>query len=64
LEFIKNFSFYNSLNATELLKIYDPERRKSIWKFSINENKKVRPLKIIELVEQICKTDAFINTYK
>lgn len=64
LELIKNCSFYNSLDATELLKIYEPERRKSIWKFSINENKKVRPLKIIELVEQICKTDAFINTYK
>jgi hypothetical protein len=64
LDLIKLNPFYNSLNAIELLKIYDPERRKSLWKFSITENYKVRPLKIIELVEQICKTDAFINTYK
>lgn len=64
LDLIKLNPFYNSLNTIELLKIYDPERRKSLWKFSITENYKVRPLKIIELVEQICKTDAFINTYK
>lgn len=64
LELIKENSFYNSLEASELAKIYDPERRKSLWKFSITENNKVRPLKIVELVEQICKTDAFINTYK
>ncbi|RKS03024.1 DUF5677 domain-containing protein [Flavobacterium sp. 102] len=63
-ELIKTNSFYNSLETTELVKIYDPEKRKSLWKFSINENYKVRPLKIIELVEQVCKTDAFINAYK
>ena len=63
-ELIKTNPFYNLLETTELVKIYDPEKRKSLWKFSINENYKVRPLKIIELVEQICKTDAFINTYK
>lgn len=64
MELIKENTFYNSLETSELAKIYDPVRRKSLWKFSIIGNNKIRPLKIIELVEQICKTDAFINTYK
>lgn len=64
MELIKENTFYNSLETSELAKIYDPVRRKSLWKFSIIGNNKIRPLKIIELVEQICKTDAFINAYK
>ncbi|QBZ98874.1 DUF5677 domain-containing protein [Flavobacterium sangjuense] len=64
LELVKKNPFYNSLEPSELAKIYDPEKRKSLWKFAIAENNKIRPLKIIELVEQICKTDAFINAYK
>jgi len=64
LELVKKNLFYNSLEVSEVGKIYDVEKRKSLWKFVINENNKVRPLKIIELVEQVCKTDAFINAYK
>jgi hypothetical protein len=61
---ISQNDFYNILSEEERKKIYDPEKRKSLWKFTLSANKKIRPLKIIELVEQCCKTDAFVNQYK
>lgn len=47
-----------------LKKIYDINKRKFSWRFLISENGEIRPLKITDLVKHICKTSAFINTYK
>ena len=64
IENIKQNVFYKSLQPNELQKIFDSEKRKSLWKFTISENNRIRPLKIIELVEHVCKASGFINAYK
>jgi hypothetical protein len=59
-------NFYSIIPPNELLKIYEHTsiKKKVGWKFNFSSDSKIRPLKIIELVEQVCPTRAFVNTYK
>jgi hypothetical protein len=63
---IEQNNFFNKFPKTEQLKIYESTntRKKVAWKFNISNDFKIRPLQIIQLVEQICPTRAFVNTYK
>lgn len=60
---IENSEFYNAYNIREILKIYNPEKKSSNWRFLI-KNEKIRPQKIIDLVKHVCKQRAFVNSYK
>jgi hypothetical protein len=64
LDEIKQNSFYQSLQPSELIKIFNPEKKKSLWKFTISESHRIRPLKIIELIEHVCRISGFLNAYK
>jgi len=63
---IEQNKFYNKIPKTEQLKIYEftNARKKVGWKFNISADFKIRPLQIIQLVEQVCPTRAFVNIYK
>lgn len=54
---------YAQLDQNQIDKIYKPEKRKSIWRFELN-NGIVTPLKISDLIKHTCKTRAFINLYR
>ena len=60
---IENSEFIKNISDKELNKIFNPEKKKSNWRFIII-NDKIKPLKIIELVQHCCKTRAFVNKYK
>ncbi|MBI3518669.1 MAG: hypothetical protein HY062_04840 [Bacteroidetes bacterium] len=57
-------AFYKTITKTELVKIFDTDKRKTNWKFKITEDNRIIPLKIIELVELTCVSRTFINLYK
>lgn len=63
---IEQNSVYLKMAKAEQLKIYEctSTRIKVIWKFNISIDLKIHQLKIIELVRQVCCTEAFVNTYK
>src|SRR5690606_29707635 len=63
IEEIETSEFIKTIPENYLIKIFDPNKRKSNWKFLIVDNK-VKILQIIGLVKHCCKTRAFINTYK
>jgi hypothetical protein len=56
--------FYESLDKTQLYKIYKPELKKVNWRFRIDNERKIVPLKIIDLIEHVFKIDAFTNFYR
>lgn len=60
---IEESKYYTAFNSTEILKIYNPERKNSNWRFLI-KNGSIRPQKIIDLVKHVCKQRAFVNMYK
>jgi hypothetical protein len=60
---IEESKFINEIPQNYIIKIFDPAKRKSNWRFLIEDNK-VKVLQIIGLVKHCCKTRAFINTYK
>lgn len=61
---IENCFFYSLIPNNEISKIYDPINRKVCWRFLIDENLKIKQLKIIDLIEHVCCQRAFINLYK
>ncbi|MFS4418310.1 DUF5677 domain-containing protein [Maribacter sp. 2307ULW6-5] len=60
---IEKSEFINSIPKNYLIKIFDPSKKKSKWRFLIKNNR-LRVLQIIDLIKHCCKTRAFINTYK
>ncbi|MEO8240552.1 MAG: hypothetical protein ABI576_20780, partial [Flavobacterium sp.] len=61
---LETCNFFNSLNKIEINKIYKPDNNRVNWRFIINENGIVKPLKIVNLIKHTCKTKAFINNYR
>jgi len=63
---IEQNNFYNKIPPIEQLKIYESTntRKKATWKFNVSKDFKIRPLQIIQLVEQVCPARAFFNIYK
>lgn len=63
---IEQDNFFGKIPQAEQLKIYERTNTKKrvVWKFNISIDLKIRPLKIIELVEQVCPAAAFVNMYK
>lgn len=64
IEEFEKSTFYSTLHSDQLRKIYDPTKKKYSWRFLINDNLTIKPLKIAELVKYTCKTRAFTNTYR
>lgn len=60
---IKENRFYKSLSQQQLKKILIIEKKRVNWRFLII-NEKIHVLKIIQLIKHVCKTRAFVNTYK
>ncbi|CAM3483118.1 DUF5677 domain-containing protein [Aequorivita lipolytica] len=60
---IEESKFYTAFTENEILKIYNPQRKNSDWRFLI-KSEKIRPQKIIDLVKHVCKQRAFVNMYK
>jgi len=60
----EGLSFYQSIDHKQLYKIYKADKRKFDWRFTIDENRIITPLKITDLIKHTCKTRAFINTYR
>lgn len=60
---IEESEFYAAFDSEEILKIYNPKRKNSNWRFLI-KNQKIRPQKIIDLVQHVFKQRAFVNMYK
>lgn len=63
IRLIKKSDIYNNFLPEQITKIFNPDRRKINWRFLINDNK-IRPLKIIELIEYTCPPRMFFNFYK
>jgi len=61
---IEGTVFYNSLPVSEAIKIYNPLKHIYAWKFSISTDFKIKPLKIIELIELVFCKRSFVNLYK
>lgn len=57
-------SFFSKLHPEEVKKVYNPERNRYSWRFLLQDDLKIRPLTITDLVKHTCKTRAFINTYR
>lgn len=60
---IVELEFYTDFNSDEILKVYNPVRKNSNWRFLI-KGEKIKPQKIIDLVKHVCKQRAFVNMYK
>lgn len=60
---IEKSQFYKAFNSEEILKVYNPERKNSNWRFLIKD-KRIKPQKIIDLVRHVCTQRAFVNMYK
>lgn len=63
IEQLEQSFFYNKLPLSEINKVYKPLNPRVNWRFLINEDLKITPLKITELIKHTCKTRAFINNY-
>jgi len=59
----ENSKFYSLLEKDQLIKIYNPDKKKFRWRFLLIEGK-ILPLSITELIKHTCKTRAFINHYR
>ena len=60
---IKSSNFIKLIPRGHLRKIFDPDSRKSKWKFLIKGNR-VRVLQITQLIEHCCRSRNFTNMYK
>ncbi|REH48872.1 hypothetical protein C7448_105154 [Tenacibaculum gallaicum] len=60
---IEQTEFYRNLDSEQAIKVYNPEHKSANWKF-ILKNNLIKPKKIIELIEYVCKLKAFVNLYK
>ncbi|MBB6003436.1 hypothetical protein [Arcicella rosea] len=61
---IEACNFYYVLPKLELEKVYKPDKSRTNWRFLIDDNLKITPLKITDLIKHTCKTKGFINTYR
>lgn len=59
----ENCEFFKKLDKSEIEKIYKPNKKLFCWRFLINE-KRILPLKIVDLIKHTCKIRALINMYK
>lgn len=57
-------AYYRSLSAQQLEKVFDQVKKRAIWKYEVKANGELRQLKIIELVQIICRLDGFLNQYR
>jgi hypothetical protein len=64
IERLKNCSFYKSLPQKEIDKVLDTAKNRANWKCELLTGDKLRSLKIINLVQIVCKTDTFLNMYR
>jgi hypothetical protein len=55
--------FLKKFSESERVKIFDPEKKKAKWRFQF-ENRRIRPLQIIDLIKHCCKIRAFVNMYR
>ncbi|MFT4019067.1 MAG: hypothetical protein QM668_19040 [Agriterribacter sp.] len=60
----EHLSFYQSLTPRQLYKVYNADKKKINWRFVIDENGIITPLKISDLIKHTCKTRAFTNNYR
>ncbi len=60
---IKESSFYKKNKPSELLKVFNPDKKRYSWKF-IFESGQIKPMRIMSLIEHTCKTRGFINAYR
>jgi len=60
---IEKSEFFKNLNPNQSIKIYNPECKSANWRFLI-KNDIIKPKKIIDLVEHVCKQKGFVNLYK
>jgi hypothetical protein len=44
--------------------VFDSAKHKALWKYELKQGNELRPLKIIELVQMVCRTDSFLNLYR
>lgn len=63
-EKLETCDFFQLLNINQVVKIYNPEKRRVNWRFIIDENKNITPLNITGLIKHTCKTRAFVNNYR
>lgn len=62
-QLLKN-GFYKLLTKQEIDKVFDSTKNKAIWKYELKEGYQLRQLKIIEVIQMICRTDSFLNMYR
>lgn len=63
-EEIEKHPYYLALTPDNQTRLYDSKKRKSVWKFTVTGDKCVQPLHITALVDLVCVTEAFSNTYR
>lgn len=61
---IANNKFYRQLDATQIARVLDAAKHKANWKYELQTNNILRPLKITELIQMTCRMDAFLNMYR
>ena len=64
LEQLRRNVFYQSLDTRQLERVFDSVKHKALWKYELKQGNELRPLKIVELVQMVCRTDAFLNLYR
>ncbi|HEX7903874.1 MAG TPA: DUF5677 domain-containing protein [Chitinophagaceae bacterium] len=63
----ESLPFYQSLDPRQLYKIYKVDKsgkEKFNWRFTIDENGSITPLKISDLIKHTCRIKAFTNNYR
>jgi len=63
-ERLEQNSFHKSLPFKESKKLYNPEHNRVNWRFIIENDITIVPLKITELIAYSCKMRSFTNYYK
>lgn len=57
-------SFYQALPSTQAERVFNAAKHKALWKYEWQPGNELRPLKITELIQMVCRTDAFLNLYR
>lgn len=64
LEQLKQNTFFKLLDGRQLERVFDEAKHKAVWKYELKTGNELRPLKIIELIQMVCRTDAMLNLYR
>jgi len=60
----ENCNFYSKLSASEIGKVYHPDKSRINWRFLIDDDLKITILNITDVIKHTCKTKEFINNYR